>query len=66
MTQFLGFALYLCLGALLLVVVPVLMVPAMPMRRKLLICAITFLILIPGGLALYAYLGVPSMAFTSP
>lgn len=61
MTQFIAFALYLCLGTLLLIFVPVMMAPGLSGKRKLLICAVGFLILVPGGLALYAYLGVPPM-----
>jgi hypothetical protein len=66
MTQFLAFALYICLGACLLIVLPVLMMPGMSMRNKLLICSITFIVLVPGGLALYAYLGAPPMALEQP
>jgi hypothetical protein len=62
MTSFLGFALYLCFSALVLVVVPVLMVPGLRVRTRILICALTFFVLVPGGLALYATLGAPPMA----
>lgn len=61
MTQFIGFAFYLCLSALLLIVTPVLMHPTLPMKRKILITAFAFLVLVPAGLGLYAWLGVPSM-----
>lgn len=62
MTEFVAFALYLCLSVMLLVAVPVLMHPTLPMKRKLLICVISFVVLVPGGLALYAVLGAPQMA----
>lgn len=62
MMQFIAFGFYLFLSALLLVAVPVMMHPTLPARRKLLLVAIAFLILIPGGLALYTLLGAPQMA----
>jgi hypothetical protein len=65
MTQFIGFGLYLCLSAMLLIVVPVLMHPTLPLRRKMLLCCIAFFVLVPAGLALYAWLGAPDMAATS-
>lgn len=65
MTQFIAFAFYLCLSAMLLIVTPVMLHPSLPMKRKLLITAFSFLVLVPIGLALYAYLGVPKMAVSS-
>jgi hypothetical protein len=65
MMQFIAFAFYLCLSAMLLVAVPVMMHPTLPMRRKLLIVALAFLILVPGGLALYTCFGAPNMAVSS-
>ncbi|MFZ4540465.1 MAG: hypothetical protein ACOYNL_01485, partial [Rickettsiales bacterium] len=62
MMQFAAFAFYLCLSATLLIVAPVMMHPTLPMKRKLLITAFSFLILVPIGLALYAWLGAPTMA----
>lgn len=62
MTSFLAFALYLCLSCLLLVVVPVMMHPTLPPRRKVLITVVSFVILVPLGLFIYAFVGVPQMA----
>ena len=63
--QFIAFALYLCISAMLLVTVPVMLHPTLSSRRKLLICALGFLIFVPGGFALYAFLGAPPMAVYS-
>jgi len=38
MTQLLAFAFYLCMSCVLLVAAPVMMVPGLSMKRKLLIC----------------------------
>lgn len=65
MTQFIAFAFYLCLSAMLLIVTPVMMHPTLPMKRKVLIAVFSFFVLVPVGLALYAYLGVPKMAVSS-
>ncbi len=62
MTHFAFFALYLCISATLLVAFPVMMVPGLRMSRKLLICGFAFFVLVPVGLALYAWLGAPKMA----
>ncbi len=62
MTSFLAFALYLCFGTLCLVIAPVMMVPGLRTSRKLLICGIAFLLIVPGGLLIYGTLGAPSMA----
>ena len=61
MSAFIAFAFYLCFSATLLVVAPVMMVPGLSMKRKLLICTFTFVVLVPVGLALYAWLGAPKM-----
>ena len=62
MINFAVFALYLCFSAMALIVAPVMMVPGMPMKRKLLISGFAFFVLVPLGLVLYAWLGVPKMA----
>lgn len=62
MLKFLAFALYLTVGCFLLVTLPIFMHPTLPLRRKLLLAVVSFLVLVPGGLALYAFLGVPPMA----
>jgi hypothetical protein len=62
MTQFTAFTLYLCLGCCLLVVAPVMMIPGLSVRRKLLICNLGFLIFVPFALGMYYWLGAPEMA----
>ena len=62
MTQFIIFGFYLIISAVLIVVIPLMMHPTLPAKRKLLICGITFFLLVPGGVALYAWLGAPQMA----
>jgi len=64
MTQFVIFALYLCLSVSLLIIWPTFMHPTLSGRSKLLISLVAFLVLVPLALALYAWLGVPQMAAT--
>jgi hypothetical protein len=61
MTSFIAFAIYLCVSVTFLVVCPVMMHPTLPRRRKLLISSMGFTVLVPIGLLLYAWLGVPRM-----
>jgi hypothetical protein len=62
MTSFFAMALYLAFSTFLLLIVPVCLVPGLPLRRKILICLIGFVLIVPGGLLLYARLGAPGMA----
>ncbi len=62
MTKFILFALYLAFGTFMLVAWPVMLFPTLSGKRKLLIITIAFLLIVPGGLALYMFLGVPPMA----
>lgn len=62
MSKFMLFALYLCFSAAVLVIWPVMLHPTLPGKRKLAISLFTFCVLVPGGLALYAWLGVPKLA----
>ena len=62
MMQFIIFSFYLCISAILLVTVPVMLHPTLPVGRKLLICTMGFFIFVPGGLAVYAFLGAPQLA----
>lgn len=62
MTEFIVFALYICVSIFLLIVAPVMMVPGLPPRRKLLICGISFVVLVPSALLLYAWIGTPQLA----
>jgi len=64
MIEFILFALYLCVSAALLIIWPVMMHPTLPPKRKLFISIASFVILVPLGLALYAWLGVPQMAIS--
>ncbi|MES2985023.1 MAG: hypothetical protein V4735_07545 [Pseudomonadota bacterium] len=61
-THFIGFALYLCVSALLLIVCPVMMHPTLPRHRKLIISAIAFFVVVPLGCGIYALIGAPEMA----
>ena len=62
MAKFILFALYVCLGVALLVIWPVMAHPTLPQKRKLLLSGLAFLILVPGALVLYAWVGVPQLA----
>ena len=62
MTSFLAFCLYLCLGCLLLVGVPILRHPSLPRGRKALLFGLLFLLLVPGALVIYSMLGAPMLA----
>lgn len=61
MIQFLAFALYLCFGVATLIIWPLMIIPGMPVRRKILLGILAFIVVVPGGLALYALVGVPPM-----
>ena len=62
MTHFTAFAIFLCLSATLLLVLPVMRHSTLDRKRRLLISLVTFVVFIPGGLALYGWMGVPQMA----
>lgn len=62
MVEFAVFALYLCFSVTVLVMWPVMLHPTLPAKRKIIISLLAFFILVPGGLLLYAWLGVPTMA----
>lgn len=62
MIKFLAFSLYACLGVALMVIWPVMAHPTLPIARKLLWSALALLILVPGALALYVWVGVPALA----
>lgn len=62
MIEFIAFALYICVSCLFAVMAPIMMVPNLPMRRKLWISAIGFLIFVPFSLLLYYWLGAPQLA----
>jgi len=62
MTQFAAFALFLCISVTLLLVWPIMRHATLDRKPRLLISLVTFVILVPGGLALYGWLGVPQMA----
>jgi uncharacterized membrane protein YdjX (TVP38/TMEM64 family) len=65
MMEFVAFAFYVCISCCLLVIAPVMMIPALPMKRKLLISFIGILIFVPFALVLYSWLGAPQMAARS-
>ena len=62
MIQLLGFGLFIVFGVLTLVVLPVFLHPTLPLKRKWLLAGLAFVVLVPLGVALYAWLGVPPMA----
>lgn len=61
MTHFILFALYLCFGTFMLVAWPILIHPTWGMQRKLLLMLVSFVVLVPLGLALYLWLGAPQL-----
>ncbi len=63
MIKFAIFALYLCLSAMFLIIWPVMVHPTLPRKRKILISLFTFFVLVPIGLVLYGWIGVPQLAF---
>ena len=62
MSEFVALAFYLCIGVFILIIFPLMMHPTLPIMRKMLISFVAFFVLIPLGLALYGWLGVPQMA----
>lgn len=62
MTHFTAFALFLCMSVTLLLVWPIMLHATLDRKRRILISLVTFVIIVPGGLALYGWLGVPQMA----
>lgn len=65
MAEFFTFAMFILLGVMLLVVWPILAHPTLPIRRKLLLSIVSFIILVPLGIGLYLWLGVPQLAGNS-
>lgn len=57
---------FFCLGFLLTLWIlacwPLMRHPTLPRARKWLVCGLFFLLLVPGGWALYVWVGVPPMA----
>lgn len=62
MIEFICFGLFIITGVFLLVIWPILLHPTLPRARKWQISLLSFVVLVPGGLALYLWLGVPQMA----
>lgn len=62
MVELLGFGLFILFGVVCLVVWPILLHPTLPFAKKLWLSIAAFVILVPLGVALYAWLGVPQMA----
>lgn len=52
----------LCIVSAAMVILPILQHDTLPRRKKLVLSLIIFLALVPGGIALYAWVGVPVMA----
>jgi len=62
MLEFILFGLFITLGVASLVIWPILLHPTLPPRKKIIASVMAFAILVPLGLLLYAWLGVPAMA----
>ena len=62
MTHFILFTLYIAFGVFMLVSWPLLIHPTLPPRRKLLLIALSFVVLVPAGMALYLLVGAPQLA----
>ncbi len=62
MAEFFAIATVLCLSTAFLIVWPLLVHPTLPLRRRILLSAAVFFVLVPMALLLYAWLGVPQMA----
>ena len=55
-------SLFMLAGVFFLVVFPIMLHPTLPYGRKWLLSLLAFFVLVPGGIALYLWLGVPQMA----
>lgn len=62
MIELLGFGLFILFGVGTLVIWPVMLHPTLPPRKKILLSLAAFIVLVPLGIALYLWLGVPQMA----
>lgn len=62
MPEFIIFALFLCFAAFCLIVWPLLLHPTLPLKRKIILTVLTFVLLVPVALLLYTWLGVPQLA----
>lgn len=62
MIDLLAFGLFIMFGVVILVIWPLLLHPTLPLRQKLLLSIAAFVVLIPAGIGLYLWLGVPQMA----
>lgn len=62
MIDLMVFGLFTVFGVACLVIVPLMMHPTLSPGKKLLLSLAAFFILVPAGIALYAWLGVPQMA----
>jgi hypothetical protein len=45
-----------------LVLLPLMRHPTLPRRKKWLFCSVIFFVIVPGGLLLYSWVGMPMMA----
>lgn len=62
MMELFVFGLFIAFGVATLVIWPILLHPTLPGRKKFLISMAAFIVLVPLGVALYVWLGVPQMA----
>lgn len=62
MIDLLAFGLFIMFGVGCLVIWPVMLHPTLPVGKKIVISLAAFFVLVPVGIALYLWLGVPQMA----
>lgn len=62
MVDLILFAGWILLGVCCLVIWPIMIHPTLPVKRKLVLGIVSFVVLVPLGIGLYLWLGVPQMA----
>lgn len=62
MIELMAFGLFIAFGVMCLVIWPVMLHPTLPVRKKMLLSLGAFFVLVPLGIVLYLWLGVPQMA----
>lgn len=62
MIELFMFSGWILLGVCCLVIWPVMIHPTLPAKRKIILSVAAFIVLVPLGIGLYVWLGVPAMA----
>jgi hypothetical protein len=65
MGEFIAFAAIIALAVGAMVMGPIFLHPTLPAKHKSALAAVAFMLLIPAGICLYCWLGVPQMANVS-